>query len=99
MREGYIMNDSLENQIKKVINILEKDYKLQITNGGYIEEIYNNYKQAFQIIKSKKNLEEIKILGYTKGYTMNFSDYNTPLLREMWEAEKQLSEFKRKNFK
>lgn len=48
------MNDSLENQIKKVINILEKDYKLQITNGGYIEEIYNNYKQAFQIIKSKK---------------------------------------------
>ena len=75
----------LENSIKKVINILEKEYSSQLTSG-VLELIYKRYVNAISCI-TNKDLRGIKISGGVRAYLDSYSNYTCPLVIAMDEAE------------
>ncbi|MDA7028006.1 hypothetical protein PJ311_15640 [Bacillus sp. CLL-7-23] len=77
----------LIEQIKIVINNLEKDYSDEI-NSGVLQLIYKRYKNALEILESNKDIKGINIIGGVKAYMDSYSDYQNPLLGEMHKAEK-----------
>ncbi|NPC93400.1 hypothetical protein HOO54_14425 [Bacillus sp. WMMC1349] len=77
----------LIEQIKVVINNLEKDYSNEI-NSGVLQLIYKRYKNALEILESNKDIKGINIIGGVKAYMDSYSDYQNPLLGEMHKAEK-----------
>lgn len=75
----------LENSIKKVIEILEKEYASQLTSG-VLELIYKRYVNAISCI-TNKDLKDIKISGGVRAYLDSYSNYTCPLVIAMDEAE------------
>ncbi|CAH0159369.1 hypothetical protein FQP34_13120 [Peribacillus simplex] len=77
----------LIEQIKVVINNLEKDYVNDI-NSGILQLIYKRYKNALEILENNKDIKEINIIGGVRAYMDSYSDYLNPLLEELHKAEK-----------
>ncbi|KXH78559.1 hypothetical protein [Sporosarcina sp. HYO08] len=77
----------LIEQIKIVINYLEKDYGTEI-NSGVLQLIYIRYKNALDILKNNKDIKEMNIIGGVRAYMDSYSDYLNPLLEELHKAEK-----------
>lgn len=75
----------LENSIKKVIDILEKEYSSQLTSG-VLELIYKRYINAISCI-TNKDLMDIKISGGVRAYLDSYNDYTCPLVIAMYKAE------------
>ncbi|SDZ50643.1 hypothetical protein SAMN05421736_11537 [Evansella caseinilytica] len=89
--------EQLVRQLQVVIKKLEEDYSNEITYGGIIKDIYIRYKSAESILDNEGETKSIFIEGSTRDYLDSFSDYNNPLLSEMWKAEKLLSELRKEN--
>jgi hypothetical protein len=77
----------LIEQIKVVINILEKDYSSEF-NSGVLQLIYKRYKNALEILEKNNDIEGINIIGGIRAYMDSYSDYQNSLLGEMHKAEK-----------
>lgn len=77
----------LIEQIKVVINNLEKDYAKDI-NGGILQLIYKRYKSALEILENNEDIKGINILGGVRAYMDSYNDYQNPLLGELHKAEK-----------
>ncbi|MED4633380.1 hypothetical protein P9443_10720 [Peribacillus frigoritolerans] len=77
----------LIDQIKVVINNLEKVYCNEITSGA-LQLIYKRYKNALEILENKKDIKELNIIGGVRAYMDSYSDYQNPLLVELHKAEK-----------
>ena len=86
------LND-LEQQIKNVIPLLEKQY--QKTPTQMLKLIISRYKKAEELIVRKSegiDPSQIHILGGVRGYLDSASDYMNPMLGEMQIAEKLFAE-------
>ena len=80
--------DKLKKQVKVVIKYIEEKYK-ENERKGVLELIYKRYNNALRLIESNEvNKEELHILGGVRAYMDSYSDYNNPLLNEMYEVEK-----------
>ncbi|MCA0972230.1 hypothetical protein LCM20_16600 [Halobacillus litoralis] len=84
-------NACLTQQVKTVINILEKEYSNEITKGT-LQLIYNRYKDGLKIMESNGDLKNINIIGGVRAYMDSYNDYQNPLLKELHKAEKTLEE-------
>ena len=77
----------LLEQLKIVINSLEKDYAKDV-NSGILELIYRRYRRALKILENDRDIKEITIIGGVRAYLDSHSDYQNPLLEELHVAEK-----------
>ncbi|MYL59295.1 hypothetical protein [Virgibacillus halodenitrificans] len=80
----------LLEQIKIVINKIEKEYGNEL-DDGILQTIYIRYKNALEILENEMNINEINITGGVRAYMDSYSDYQNPLLGEMHIAEKMLN--------
>lgn len=83
--------EQLTKQIKKVINILEKDYCNDIKKDIF-QLIYKRYKNALEILENNKDFNGIYIVGGVRAYMESSNDYQNSLLEELHKAEKLLKE-------
>jgi hypothetical protein len=84
--------DELRTQLKIVISYLEENYS-NIERKGVLELIHKRYNNALKSLKNNKfNKENLYILGGVRAYMDSYSDYNNPLLNEMYKAEKLVRE-------
>ena len=77
----------LIDQIKVVINNLEKDYSNEITSG-VLQLIYKRYKNALDVMENNEDIREVNIIGGVRAYMDSYNDYLNPLLGELHKAEK-----------
>ncbi|WHX26272.1 lipase chaperone [Virgibacillus halodenitrificans] len=80
----------LLEQIKIVINKIEKEYGNEL-DDGILQTIYIRYKNALEILENEMNINEINITGGVRAYMDSYSDYQNPLLGEIHIAEKMLN--------
>ena len=83
--------EQLTKQIKKVINILEKDYCNDIKKDVF-QLIYKRYKNALEILENNKDFNGINIVGGVRAYMDSSNDYRNSLLEELHKAEKLVKE-------
>ncbi|MEB6548558.1 hypothetical protein MXL46_05480 [Heyndrickxia sporothermodurans] len=83
--------EQLTIQIKKVINILERDYCNDIKKDIF-QLIYRRYKDALEILENNKDINGINIIGGVRAYMDSYNDYQNPFLEELHKAEKLLKE-------
>ncbi|MFJ7511180.1 hypothetical protein ACIQW7_17150 [Peribacillus simplex] len=81
----------LIDQIKVIINNLEKDYCNEITSG-VLQLIYIRYKNALDVMENNEDIRELNIIGGVRAYMDSYSDYQSPLLGELHKAEKSHKE-------
>ncbi|MDM5358781.1 hypothetical protein ABIE66_002595 [Peribacillus sp. B2I2] len=79
--------EQLIEQIKLVINKLEKDYCSEI-NSGVLQLIYKRYKNALEVLENNEDIKEINIIGSIRAYMDSYSDYQNSLLVELHKSEK-----------
>ncbi|MDF1997494.1 hypothetical protein [Peribacillus frigoritolerans] len=77
----------LIDQLKVVINNLEKDYSNEITSG-VLQLIYKRYKKALDVMENNEDIREVNIIGGVRTYMDSYNDYLNPLLGELHKAEK-----------
>ncbi|MCM3674558.1 hypothetical protein M3699_11820 [Peribacillus simplex] len=77
----------LIDQIKVVINNLENDYYNEITSG-VLQLIFKRYKNALDVLENNEDIRELNIIGGVRAYMDSYSDYQNPLLGELYKAEK-----------
>ncbi|MFJ7366870.1 hypothetical protein ACIQWQ_22520 [Peribacillus frigoritolerans] len=77
----------LIDQLKVVINNLEKDYSNEITSGVF-QLIYIRYKNALDVMECNEVIRELNIIGGVRAYMDSYNDYQNPLLGELHKAEK-----------
>ncbi|MED4688121.1 hypothetical protein [Peribacillus frigoritolerans] len=77
----------LIDQLKVVINNLEKDYSNEITSG-VLQLIYKRYKKALDVMENNVDIREVNIIGGVRAYMDSYNDYQNPLLGELQKAEK-----------
>ncbi|APT51267.1 hypothetical protein BSA171_02170 [Bacillus safensis] len=81
----------LTKQIQTVINILEKEYSQEITQG-VLQLIYKRYKDAQRIIQNNEDFQKMLIIGGVRAYLDSYNDYLNPFLDELHKAESLLKE-------
>lgn len=74
-------------QIKIVIAKLEIEYADEITSG-IMQLIYKRYKNALDILENNKDIKQINIIGGARVYMDSYSDYNNPILGDLYKTEK-----------
>jgi hypothetical protein len=74
----------LIDQLKVVINNLEKDYSNEITSGVF-QLIYIN---ALYVMENNEDIRELNIIGGVRAYMDSYNDYQNPLLGELHKVEK-----------
>jgi len=74
-------------QIKIVIDKLEIEYTDEI-NSGIMQLIYKRYKNALNILENNKDIKQMNIIGGVRAYMDSYSDYNNPILGELYKTEK-----------
>lgn len=84
----------LEDQIKKVIIILETDKLKKNPEDGMLQLLYKRYSDAQKFLAEDK-LDRIWIKGGCRAYADAFSDYRCLLVEEMGEAESLLENCKK----
>ena len=83
----------LKNQIEKVILLLEKRL-MDDPDRPILKTLYERYIKAEEILTNNGDIKKIMIIGGCRAYLDAFSDYMNPLLIEMDNAEKMLSNMK-----
>ena len=83
--------EQLTEQIKTVINILEKEYR-NVIKKDIFQLIYSRYKNALEILENNKDIAQINIIGGVRAYMDSYNDYQSPLLEELHKAEKLAKE-------
>ena len=83
--------EQLTEQIKTVINILEKEYR-NVIKKDIFQLIYRRYKNALEILENNKDIAQINIIGGVRAYMDSNNDYQSPLLEELHKAEKLAKE-------
>lgn len=78
-------------QVKKIINILEKEYSNEIKKDIF-QLIYRRYKNTLEILENNKDFSGINIVGGVRAYMDSYNDYQNPLLKELHKAENLLKE-------
>ncbi len=82
----------LKNQVAIVIEYLEEKYHPG-EEGGVIKLIYDRYCKAYKILNNEvTNLADLHLAGGVRAYMDSYSDYENPLLEEMYKAEKLLKQ-------
>ncbi|AIF44499.1 hypothetical protein [Virgibacillus sp. SK37] len=81
----------LLEQIKIVINKIEKEYGNEL-DDGILQTIYIRYKNTLEILENDTNINKINITGGVRAYMDSYSDYQNSLLGEMHIAEKMFNE-------
>jgi len=81
------IND-LKKQVIKVIPILEEQYNKK--PSAMLELILKRYRETQSILNNIDNLskKDFPIIGGTRAYLESASDYDNPMLEEMYKAEK-----------
>lgn len=74
-------------QIKIVIDKLEIEYADEITSG-IMQLIYKRYKNALDILEDNKDIKQMNIIGGVRAYMDSYSDYNNPILDDLYKTEK-----------
>lgn len=87
----WIKKELLTRQVKKVINILEREYSNEIKKDIF-QLLYRRYKNALEVLENNKDLNKINIIGGVRAYMDSNSDYQNPLLTELYMAERLLKE-------
>ncbi|MCF7620648.1 MULTISPECIES: hypothetical protein [Bacillaceae] len=77
----------LIDQLKVVINNLEKVYSNEITSGVF-QLIYIRYKNALDVMENNEDIREVNIIGGVRAYMDSYNDYLNSLLGELHKAEK-----------
>lgn len=77
--------------IVTVIKILKKNHLNEINDGIFLM-LYDRYTNALSIIEKEEDLRNINITGGFRAYMDSYSDYQNPLLEELYKAEKALDE-------
>lgn len=83
----------LKKQIEKVIALLEQRL-VEDPDRPILKTLYDRYMKAEKILTNNDDINEIMIIGGCRAYLDAFSDYMNPLLIEMNNAEKMLSNMK-----
>lgn len=84
--------DNLQKQLEVVIKYIEEKYQERDIKG-VLELIYKRYKNALTLLENNEaNKDNLSISGGIRAYMDSYSDYNNPLLNEMYKAEKLLKE-------
>ena len=83
----------LKNQIENVILLLEKRL-MDDPDRPILKTLYERYIKAEEILTNNGDIKKIMIIGGCRAYLDAFSDYMNPLLIEMDNAEKMLSNMK-----
>lgn len=84
----------LEEQIKKVIIILETDKLKKNPEDGMLQLLYKRYSDAQKFLAEDK-LDKIWIKGGGRAYLDAFSDYRCLLVEELGKAESLLENCKK----
>ncbi|KGT37239.1 hypothetical protein P9232_15680 [Weizmannia sp. CD-2023] len=79
--------NQLIRQIKVVLDQLENKYYDEI-KSGVLQLIYKRYTSALEVLENNKNINEINIIGSVRAYLDSYSDYENPLLEDLYHAEK-----------
>ena len=85
----------LEKQVEKVIILLEQRL-MDDPCRPILNTLLYRYNKAKEILTNNGDIEKIMINGGCRAYLDAFSDYMNPLLIEMDDAEKMLSNIKYK---
>lgn len=86
------IKDELYLQVKDVVKLIDEKYK-ENERKGVIELIYKRYTNALQLLEDNDiNKEKFYISGGVRAYLDSYSDYNNPLLNEMYKAENLVAE-------
>ena len=83
----------LKKQVEKVILLLEKRLR-DDPDRPILKTLYERYIKAEEILTNNGDIKKIMIIGGCRAYLDAFSDYMNPLLIEMDNAEKMLSNMK-----
>lgn len=83
----------LKKQIEKVIVLLEQRL-IDDPDRPILKTLYDRYVKAEKILTNNDDIKKIMIIGGCRAYLDAFSDYMNPLLIEMDNAEKILSNMK-----
>lgn len=83
----------LKKQVEKVILLLEKRL-MDDPDRPILKTLYERYIKAEEILTNNGDIKKIMIIGGCRAYLDAFSDYMNPLLIEMDNAEKMLSNMK-----
>ena len=83
----------LKKQVEKVILLLEKRL-IDEPDRPILKTLYERYIKAEEILTNNGDIKKIMIIGGCRAYLDAFSDYMNPLLIEMDNAEKMLSNMK-----
>lgn len=100
-KERALMNEKNRKMmlegISEVLRDMEERYSTVRLERGILNLIYIRYKNAFEIIKEKKEKEKIiYIYGGVRAYLDSYSDWDNPLLSKMGYVEDLYSEYIRK---
>lgn len=87
--------NQLIQQIKIVLNNLEQDYCNEI-KSGVLQLIYKRYERGLEILGEDEEIKAINIIGGIRAYLDNYSDYENPLLEELYKAEELYKELLKK---
>ncbi len=85
----------LKKQIEKVIVLLEQCL-IDNPDRPILKTLYDRYVKAEIILRNNDDIKKIMIIGGCRAYLDAFSDYMNPLLIEMDNTEKMLSNMKLK---
>lgn len=77
----------LIKQIKVALDQLENKYYDE-TKNGVLQLIYKRYTNALEVLENNKNINEINIIGSVRAYLDSYSDYENPLLEDLYHVEK-----------
>ena len=83
----------IKKQVEKVILLLEKRL-MDDPDRPILKTLYERYIKAEEILTNNGDIKKIMIIGGCRAYLDAFSDYMNPLLIEMDNAEKMLSNMK-----
>lgn len=91
-KERALMNEKNRKMmlegISEVLRDMEERYSTVRLELGILNLIYIRYKNAFEIIKEKKEKEKIiYIYGGVRAYLDSYSDWDNPLLSKMGYVE------------
>ena len=91
-KERVLMNEKNRKMmlegISEVLRDMEERYSTVRLECGILNLIYIRYKNAFEIIKEKREKEKIiYISGGVRAYLDSYSDWDNPLLSKMGYVE------------
>ncbi len=93
--EEKLAKKNLAKQVRKVIEILERERFKDELKNPLLMLIYERYKKAIEILDKDENINKIIIIGGSRAYIDSFYNENPVLLEAMHQAESLLEKYKK----